>query len=210
MKERIVEKSNYSKLRKHFFINKRLQGRYMVMFFIPMFILLVFMLVTLYFATQSILSTTTTIIQRDIDAKLALTFQDQEHPTVDQYKNALNTIEDYIQSLSSNRDFRHEMLVSLLWVFGIGIFLVIVQLVLLTIFYSHKLAGPIYRFEKVCQSIIAGNYTEVIRLRKGDEMQNLAVLMNQMIAATNHRLNVLQGDDSEKKKEISENLTLTK
>ena len=51
--------------------------------------------------------------------------------------------------------------------------LVMVQIVLLTVFFSHKVAGPVYRFEKVCHNMIAGDYTDQIHLRKGDEMQNL-------------------------------------
>ena len=85
--------------------------------------------------------------------------------------------------------------------FGIGIFLIIVQIALLTIFFSHKLAGPLYRFEKVCHSLIEGNYTEGVYLRKGDEMQNLAVLFNDMLKLTRERLRALRDAPDQKKKD---------
>jgi methyl-accepting chemotaxis protein len=47
---------------------------------------------------------------------------------------------------------------------------------------SHRIAGPIYRFERVVKSVIAGDYdTTAIRLRKGDEFQELADDLNEMM-----------------------------
>ena len=96
-----------------------------------------------------------------------------------------------------------------MWVFGIGIFLIIVQIALLTIFFSHKLACPLYRFEKVCHGLIDGNYSEGVYLRKGDEMQNLARLFNEMIKLTGDRIKALRdAPDQTKKEEILSNLKL--
>ena len=80
----------------------------------------------------------------------------------------------------------------LLLIFGAGILIIVVQIALLTVFFSHKLAGPIYRFEKVCNNMIEGNYTEKIYLRKGDEMQNLARLFNDVISLSGERLAALR------------------
>ncbi len=49
---------------------------------------------------------------------------------------------------------------------------------------SHRIAGPIYRFERVVKSVIAGDYDmTAIRLRKGDEFQELANDLNKMMDA---------------------------
>ena len=92
------------------------------------------------------------------------------------------------------------MMISLLWVFGIGVFLVVIQIVLLTIFFSHKVAGPVYRFEKVCNNIINGIYTDEIRLRHGDEMQNLARLFNEALKCTRERLGLKETDTQQQNK----------
>lgn len=43
--------------RRHYFIDPKLQGRYMLTFFLPMIIMLGFMLGTLYFEAKSIVNT---------------------------------------------------------------------------------------------------------------------------------------------------------
>jgi len=57
--------------------------------------------------------------------------------------------------------------------------------------------------------LIEGNYTEGVYLRKGDEMQNLAGLFNDMLRLTKDRLKAL-GDatDQKKKDEIISSLKL--
>lgn len=194
--------------RKHFFIDKNFQGRYMITFLIPMLVLLIFMLFTLYFASHAIIKTSTRIIKNDIENRIALELQDQSQPTVMQYESAILGIKDYLRSFSSNKEFRRNLLNSLLWVFGIGVMLVIIQVVLLTIFFSHKVAGPVYRFEKVCHNIIDGNYTDQIQLRRGDEMKNLAVLFNEALRTTRLRLIALKDKNSSDYEEISSTLHL--
>lgn len=183
--------------RTHFFIDRKFQGRYMMTFFVPMLILLLFMLFTLYFASVTIIGTTTRIIKKDIENKISLELQDQTEPSIEQYKSTLNGITEYIRVFSSNKEFKQTILSSLMWVFGIGMVLVMVQIVLLTVFFSHKVAGPVYRFEKVCHNMIAGDYTDEIHLRKGDEMQNLSLLLNEVLLKTRERLSALNNSQSD-------------
>jgi nitrogen fixation/metabolism regulation signal transduction histidine kinase len=187
-------------VRKHFFIDRKMQGRYMLTLLVPMLILLVFFLITLYSASQSIVGTTTRIIKEEMENRVATQFQDETNPPVESYQALLKNIQNYIRDFSSDVKYRRAVLASLLWIFGIGIFIIVAQIALLTIFFSHKLAGPIYRLEKVCQSIIEGNYTEKIFLRKGDEMQNLARLFNDVIRQTNERLTALRDAKTEEEK----------
>jgi nitrate/nitrite-specific signal transduction histidine kinase len=200
----MMQQKGASFSRTHFFIDRNFQGRYMMTFFIPMLILLLFMLFTLYFASVTIIDTTTRIIKKDIENKISLELQDQTEPSIDQYKSTLNGISEYIRVFSSNKEFKQTILNSLMWVFGIGMVLVMVQIVLLTVFFSHKVAGPVYRFEKVCHNMIAGDYTDQIHLRKGDEMQNLSLLLNEVLLKTRERLSALNNSQSDvEKKEIN-------
>jgi nitrate/nitrite-specific signal transduction histidine kinase len=167
----------------------------MVTFLIPMLVLLVFMIFTLYLSSQAIINTTVRIIKYDVESKISLQLQDQQQPTIERYESLLDSIQKYLRTFSNNRDFRKNLMSSLLWVFGIGVFLVVIQIVLLTIFFSHKVAGPVYRFEKVCNNIINGIYTDEIRLRQGDEMQNLARLFNEALKCTRERLQIKESDN---------------
>jgi nitrate/nitrite-specific signal transduction histidine kinase len=179
-------------VRKHFFIDRRMQGRYMMTLLIPMLIMLVFFLIVLYSASQSIVATTTRIIKEEVENKIAAQTQDQQNPSVDAYQALISNIKSYIRDFSSDVKYRKAVLQSLMWIFGIGILIIVVQIALLTIFFSHKLAGPIYRFEKMCHTLIEGNYTDKIYLRRGDEMQNLAQLINEVIRMTDERLTALR------------------
>ncbi|KMQ50872.1 hypothetical protein CHISP_2223 [Chitinispirillum alkaliphilum] len=194
--------------RKNFFIDRNLQGRYMVTFLVPMIILLLFMLVTLYFASQTIISTTARIARRDMQNITAMHMQDRPEPTVEEYRALTNELNEYVRELSTSASIRRELVGSLLFVFGVGLLLVIAQIVLLTIFFSHKLAGPVYRFEKACKTVIEGSYVDMIYLRRGDQMQNLAKLLNEAISVTRERMNILASGEQDKKEELSSKIKI--
>lgn len=61
--------------------------------------------------------------------------------------------------------------VLLLIVIGVG----------LSILVSHRVAGPIYRFEKIFDKLMEGNLTQKVVLRRNDELQELAKKLNCVI-----------------------------
>lgn len=187
--------------RKLFFIDRKLQGKYMMTFLVPMLVMLVFMVVTLYFAANSLVQTASTIVKQDIQNKITVSFLDKSDPSIESYKQLLNGINVYLLNFSENERYKTAVISSLLWVFGIGILLIIIQIVLMTIFFSHKLAGPIYRFEILCHGIINGVYTDMVHLRKGDEMRNLANLLNEVIDRTRKRFLDIKNAKSEEERQ---------
>ncbi len=56
-------------------------------------------------------------------------------------------------------------------------------MLLISLYVSHRFAGPIYRFEKSCQSLGAGDLTHRVCLRTGDELMELQEEFNGMAAA---------------------------
>lgn len=48
------------------------------------------------------------------------------------------------------------------------------------VFSSHRLVGPMYRFEKMAQELIAGNYGLRIKIRKRDEFKEMEGLLNRL------------------------------
>lgn len=53
-------------------------------------------------------------------------------------------------------------------------------LFILPLLFSHRIAGPVYRIEKSILDITKGNLTLKISLRKGDELTDLAEIINAM------------------------------
>jgi nitrogen fixation/metabolism regulation signal transduction histidine kinase len=174
--------------RKAFFIDRNIQGRYMITFLIPMLVMLVFMLLTLYLASQTMISTSSKIMKREIENIIASETQDQLEPTVGQYARALDRIRAKVRDFGGIGDIKKEFAGTLLGVFGAGILLVVLQIAMMTVFFSHKLAGPVYRFEKACRNVINGRYDDVITLRKGDQMMGLSLLLNEAFKVSGQRI----------------------
>lgn len=66
------------------------------------------------------------------------------------------------------------------------------SVVVLSMFLTHRFAGPIYRFEKSVEEMIKGNFNFEIRLRKKDEGKELASKMNQLINTVSSNIKELQ------------------
>ena len=62
------------------------------------------------------------------------------------------------------------------WIFIVaGGFLVVIT----SIFLTHRVAGPLFRFEKTLEEMKKGNFTSEIRLRSKDEAKELAGMFNE-------------------------------
>ncbi|MFQ5735277.1 MAG: HAMP domain-containing protein [Thermodesulfobacteriota bacterium] len=60
----------------------------------------------------------------------------------------------------------------------IGFFLVAVLAAVHAIFSSHRVVGPMYRFERMIEELTSGNYAHRIRIRKRDEFKEMEGLLN--------------------------------
>lgn len=57
----------------------------------------------------------------------------------------------------------------------------------LSLFFSHFLAGPIYRFEKTLEEMREGNLNVHVKLRKHDELKDMADLFNQALSSLRNK-----------------------
>jgi len=57
-----------------------------------------------------------------------------------------------------------------------------------TLFVSHKIAGPLFRFKQTFKGLSGGNFTNQVCLRKGDQLLEVAGDFNQMIVVIRTRL----------------------
>ena len=90
------------------------------------------------------------------------------------------------------------------------------------VFLSHKIAGPIYRVERVAEEIGKGNLGIKVKFRKGDDLHHLADSLNKMLAnmkgmivsekeTTQELLEICErlNDDIEKKNNLEEDVKET-
>jgi len=66
-------------------------------------------------------------------------------------------------------------------VVSLSVILFILIAAILAVFYSHKLAGPVYRIEKSILRLMSGVHNFRVTLRKKDEFKNLADTFNKLI-----------------------------
>lgn len=55
------------------------------------------------------------------------------------------------------------------------------------LYQSHKIAGPMYRLQKMCEEVSNGNYSPITSLRKADQLTDLAKSFEAMIDALKAR-----------------------
>lgn len=74
----------------------------------------------------------------------------------------------------------------------IVLLILLIATVLVTMYVSHKIAGPLYGLGKSLESIGEGNLNLKIQFRKGDQLKELASQINQMTKNLNEKVQELQ------------------
>lgn len=72
--------------------------------------------------------------------------------------------------------------------------LITIATIIVTVFSSHKIAGPMYRFEKELKEIEEGDLTKNIKLRSKDQITDMAVGLNKMVAGLHEKVFAIQSD----------------
>ncbi len=72
--------------------------------------------------------------------------------------------------------------------------IVAIAAILVTLFVSHKIAGPLYRFKKVMEAMGEGDFLSQVKIRKGDQLQDLAKIFDDMIAKNRVKIKALKAD----------------
>ncbi len=72
------------------------------------------------------------------------------------------------------------------------IILVGIASIAITLFTSHKIAGPLYRMEKDICEVAAGNLRQEFNLRVGDELRPMAEALNGMSVFLKDRVSIMK------------------
>lgn len=73
--------------------------------------------------------------------------------------------------------------------FGYKILIYLLFVVLISAILSHKMAGPVYRFEQTCKAIAKGDFSQRVRLRQGDQFMELQDEFNRMMDTVENAVN---------------------
>jgi len=109
------------------------------------------------------------------------------------YAMSLSTVTTTFENsklvIKSTADF---ILPSVLLSSFVFIILVGVASIAITLFTSHRIAGPLYRMEKDIREIAAGNLRQEFALRVGDEIRPMAEALNEMSGFLKDRLSIMK------------------
>jgi len=75
------------------------------------------------------------------------------------------------------------------WVAGVITFFAVIS-----VFISHKIAGPVYLLKKSLQDITEGNLNFKVKLRKWDDLKDLAEHINQLVEELRVFITTLKND----------------
>lgn len=89
------------------------------------------------------------------------------------------------------------ILPAIVWTNLIVLGLILVATIVVTLYISHKIAGPIFRLEKEITRIGEGDLTTHVALRSQDQMKAFAERVNTMTAGLNRKLGNIQRQAAE-------------
>jgi len=75
---------------------------------------------------------------------------------------------------------------------GISVILISLTAIIITLFTSHKIAGPLYRLNKDVQELLRGNLKTEFNLRVTDEVKPLAESLNVMASTLRERISTIK------------------
>lgn len=66
--------------------------------------------------------------------------------------------------------------------------------IIITLLFSHKIAGPLYRFKKAIEAVKTGDLSVNFNLRNYDQLKGLSNEVNAMIDKTREQVNAIKAD----------------
>lgn len=105
--------------------------------------------------------------------------------------------ENYSESLITLTRVEQALPAALLVTFSLQSLLVLLFSIAINLFVSHKIAGPIFRFEHSLRCISDGDLQHVTRIRDNDQLKSMASALNRLIASLRSTYTSLHGVEQE-------------
>ena len=192
--------------RRHFFINKSLQLRYMLTLSLVLISVTAVSLVGLYFgiwgevlgsfSNEKILNDLVTAarLQQYEEARTVPAVTDQSFNTLSLFRQAERLSDRQREIFKEIIDRAHSRLIEKL-------FFLFLCIALGSLFLSHKIAGPLYRFETVLYQMALGDLRVRCRLRKFDEAKSVSQAFNRTLDSLDYKISQLKRIVREKDKD---------
>ena len=199
--------------RRHFLINKPLQFRYMLTISAILLIVIFVSLANLYFGIWSEVVNAFSDTQIQNDLLTAARLQQYEEARVSPLAppEESSTSPSLFRQVERLSDRQLEIFKTILDQTNRALLAKLLPLLILitvgTIFLSHKIAGPLFRFQKIFESLGRGDMTVRCQLRKFDEAKPVAESLNQALVFLDSALlrlkKIVYEDGDERSEQLS-------
>ncbi len=109
------------------------------------------------------------------------------------YFLAANELETRLYTAHMTITNTREILLPTIILTTVIVFILLSLITIYTVLYlSHKIAGPLYKFEKITEEIGKGNLTVDVTLRKKDELIHLQNAFERMLESLQYKIGVLK------------------
>ncbi len=105
--------------------------------------------------------------------------------------------ESYSEALSTLNQVEEALPGALLLTFLVQFLLILFFSIAINLFVSHKIAGPIYRFEHTLRCLDEGDLRHVARIRDNDQIKSMVSALNRLTASLRNSFMSLQGVEQE-------------
>lgn len=109
----------------------------------------------------------------------------------------------YRESFLILSQLQKEMLTRSLIIYSLAFLLISGGIIVITLLYSHRVVGPMYRLSMFAKKISSGDLSETVVLRGNDAIQPLADELNNLITDYRNSLDMLAVKTEEFKEEVS-------
>ena len=103
-----------------------------------------------------------------------------------------NLGQDYHSSLATVQAIRKVLFWRVLLVYAVVFLFMLLSIVMLHLFYSHRIAGPTYRIAAEAAKIARGNLTCKFTLRSNDNLTDIKDLLNKLGCSYRERIDAMQ------------------
>jgi methyl-accepting chemotaxis protein len=100
--------------------------------------------------------------------------------------------ESYNTIMASVQGIRKVLFWRVVALYAVISLLIVVGMVVLHLFYSHRIAGPVYRIGREAAKIAQGNLTGNIKFRRKDNLTDMADLLNDVASRYRGRMNAVK------------------
>ncbi len=169
--------------RKHFFINRRLQTHYIIYISLALMICTGAAVLSMHFGIWgSVLKEfSSEKVQNDlINAARMREYEQARHPNANPNIGTLALFREVELLTEHQKQIWNDILNNTHKRLFIKYLVLVALIAWASIFLTHKIAGPLYRFQQSCRDVSSGNLSLRIKLRRFDEAQEIAKTFNEM------------------------------